>query len=403
MVVGDRVAAPAGCTPTVTTALATPAVARATTAAIPPIRDLRFLRRPRIHPSSLTAEPSGLRNLADAIDCQPGNASRGIPDPDPKQSVHIQDRIPRHRPCETARRWNAGSSATTSRRASSTRRSSRPVQPRPHYERLSGSSSSSATTSWPGGPTSATPPSAPRASPSPSAATRTASSAPSRWTCSPGSSRPTSGRSSRRASPSGSAPSTSSSTTSTPASRPRSATGSSPATSSRRPTGFAREAMGIHVPHGARCVVAGIDLVRDAHGMYRVLEDNVRNPSGISYVLENRAAVARILPRVLGAHAVRRVDDYGPILLSALRAIAPSGGSRPRIVGAHPGPVQLRVLRARLRRPPARRRAGGGARPRGRRPRRLHAHHQRPRASRRDLPPHRRPSTSTPWASTPTP
>ena len=102
--------------------------------------------------------------------------------------------------------------------------------------------------------------------------------------------------------------------------------------------GFAREAMGIHVPHGARCLVAGIDLVRDDQGVYRVLEDNVRNPSGISYVLENRAAVARILPRVLGAFAVRRVDDYGPLLLSALRAISPSGSSRPRIAVLTPGP-----------------------------------------------------------------
>ena len=102
--------------------------------------------------------------------------------------------------------------------------------------------------------------------------------------------------------------------------------------------GFVREAMGIHVPHGARCLIAGIDLVRDAQGTYRVLEDNVRNPSGISYVLENRAATARILPRVLGTHAVRRVDDYGSILLAALRAIAPSGGTRPRIVVLTPGP-----------------------------------------------------------------
>jgi uncharacterized circularly permuted ATP-grasp superfamily protein len=102
--------------------------------------------------------------------------------------------------------------------------------------------------------------------------------------------------------------------------------------------GFAREAMGIHVPHAARCLIAGIDLVRDADGTYRVLEDNVRNPSGISYVLENRAATARILPRVLGTHAVRRVDDYGSILLAALRAIAPSGGTRPRIVVLTPGP-----------------------------------------------------------------
>ena len=48
--------------------------------------------------------------------------------------------------------------------------------------------------------------------------------------------------------------------------------------------GFQREAFGIAVPHGARCLVAGIDIVRDAEGTYRVLEDNLRNPSGVSYV-----------------------------------------------------------------------------------------------------------------------
>ena len=102
--------------------------------------------------------------------------------------------------------------------------------------------------------------------------------------------------------------------------------------------GFSREAMGIHVPHGARCVVAGIDLVRDAEGTYRVLEDNVRNPSGISYVLENRGATSRLLPRVMGAHRIRRVDHYGSILQAALRSIAPTSGSRPRVAVLTPGP-----------------------------------------------------------------
>ena len=55
------------------------------------------------------------------------------------------------------------------------------------------------------------------------------------------------------------------------------------------------------MPHGARCLVAGIDLVRDGDGVYRVLEDNLRTPSGISYVLENRAALTRVLPRAVGA------------------------------------------------------------------------------------------------------
>ena len=57
--------------------------------------------------------------------------------------------------------------------------------------------------------------------------------------------------------------------------------------------GFERNAMGISVPHSAHCNIAGIDVVRGADGRYRVLEDNLRSPSGISYVVENRAAMAK--------------------------------------------------------------------------------------------------------------
>ena len=89
--------------------------------------------------------------------------------------------------------------------------------------------------------------------------------------------------------------------------------------------GFQREAFGIAVPHGARCLVAGIDIVRDDQGTYRVLEDNLRNPSGVSYVLENRAAMTRVLPRVFDDHLVRPVDHYGPSLLGALRRVSPAG------------------------------------------------------------------------------
>src|SRR5690349_1153822 len=83
-------------------------------------------------------------------------------------------------------------------------------------------------------------------------------------------------------------------------------------------SGFRREAAGVPVPKGARCLVAGIDLVRDTDGTYRVLEDNLRNPSGISYVLENRASMTRVLPGAFGDHAVRSVDHYGNALLRAL-------------------------------------------------------------------------------------
>jgi uncharacterized circularly permuted ATP-grasp superfamily protein len=102
--------------------------------------------------------------------------------------------------------------------------------------------------------------------------------------------------------------------------------------------GFVREAAGIPVPNAARCLVAGIDLVRDANGDYRVLEDNLRNPSGISYVLENRAAMTRVLPAAFADHRVRTVDHYGAALLDALRNVAPpSAGEDPNIVVLTPG------------------------------------------------------------------
>jgi uncharacterized circularly permuted ATP-grasp superfamily protein len=102
--------------------------------------------------------------------------------------------------------------------------------------------------------------------------------------------------------------------------------------------GFQREAAGLHVPHSSRCVVAGIDLVRDADGVYRVLEDNLRNPSGISYVLENRAAMTRVLPLAFADHRVRSVDHYGAMLLGALRhAAPPAAGDDPTVVVLTPG------------------------------------------------------------------
>lgn len=102
--------------------------------------------------------------------------------------------------------------------------------------------------------------------------------------------------------------------------------------------GFRREAFGVPVPHGARCLVAGIDLVRDLDGTYRVLEDNLRNPSGISYVLENRAAMTRVLPHIFGSLPVRPVDHYGMSLLGALQNVAPpSAGSNPTVVVLTPG------------------------------------------------------------------
>jgi uncharacterized circularly permuted ATP-grasp superfamily protein len=103
-------------------------------------------------------------------------------------------------------------------------------------------------------------------------------------------------------------------------------------------SGFEREAMNIHVPNGARCLVAGIDLVRGATGEYLVLEDNLRNPSGISYVIENRAAMAKLVPQAMSEGAIRPVNRYGRQLLAALRnAAPPAAGDDPTVVVLTPG------------------------------------------------------------------
>ncbi len=106
----------------------------------------------------------------------------------------------------------------------------------------------------------------------------------------------------------------------------------------RSSEGFERSAFGVSVPHDAHCVIAGIDLVRDAQGQYRVLEDNLRNPSGISYVIENRTAMTRAFPRVWEDHTVEPVGQYGRMLRTALESVAPAGASeQPLIVILTPG------------------------------------------------------------------
>ena len=100
---------------------------------------------------------------------------------------------------------------------------------------------------------------------------------------------------------------------------------------------FARQAHGIRPPGGVWCHVSGCDLVRDADGRWKVLEDNVRTPSGISYVLENRIAMSRLLPELFAEYDVRPVSNYPALLLEALRASAPSGGENPVVVVWTPG------------------------------------------------------------------
>lgn len=100
---------------------------------------------------------------------------------------------------------------------------------------------------------------------------------------------------------------------------------------------FHRQAAGIESPNGVRIHVSGIDLIRDEEGQWRVLEDNVRVPSGVSYVISNRRVMAQTLPELFTEMSVRPVGDYPARLLRALQASAPDGVEDPTIVVLTPG------------------------------------------------------------------
>jgi uncharacterized circularly permuted ATP-grasp superfamily protein len=102
---------------------------------------------------------------------------------------------------------------------------------------------------------------------------------------------------------------------------------------------FARPVHGVRAPGGVYTHVCGCDLVRGGDGRWRVLEDNVRTPSGISYVLENRLAMTRLVPELFAGHRVRPVDNYPSLLLDALRSVAPGADGNPTVVLWTPGPL----------------------------------------------------------------
>jgi uncharacterized circularly permuted ATP-grasp superfamily protein len=100
---------------------------------------------------------------------------------------------------------------------------------------------------------------------------------------------------------------------------------------------YLREVEGLPVPHGIHCHIAGIDLIRDHTGEFYVLEDNLRTPSGVSYVLANRHVMKRVLPDLFAGYAVRPVEGYIHDLLRHLRWLAPDGVDDPTIVLLTPG------------------------------------------------------------------
>jgi uncharacterized circularly permuted ATP-grasp superfamily protein len=104
---------------------------------------------------------------------------------------------------------------------------------------------------------------------------------------------------------------------------------------------FRPEMMGVDVPGKVYSHIAGIDIVRaanaDGSGNYYVLEDNLRVPSGVSYMLENRKMMMRLFPELFSLHRVEPVAHYPDLLLDTLRAVAPSGVNEPTVVVLTPG------------------------------------------------------------------
>ncbi len=91
------------------------------------------------------------------------------------------------------------------------------------------------------------------------------------------------------------------------------------------------------VPHGTYVHVCGIDIIRDEFGEFRVLEDNARTPSGVSYVIENRHLMLRAFPDLMAGIRLLPVDDYGRRLRAAMTDIAPGGLDDPQVVLLSPG------------------------------------------------------------------
>jgi uncharacterized circularly permuted ATP-grasp superfamily protein len=100
---------------------------------------------------------------------------------------------------------------------------------------------------------------------------------------------------------------------------------------------FIREMQGLNVPHDIYVHIAGIDLIRDCDGTYYVLEDNLRTPSGVSYMIENREITKRIFPDLIPENNVRSVTQYPNILHKNLVSLSPRQVSNPTVVLLTPG------------------------------------------------------------------
>jgi uncharacterized circularly permuted ATP-grasp superfamily protein len=100
---------------------------------------------------------------------------------------------------------------------------------------------------------------------------------------------------------------------------------------------YLREMFGVKVPYDIYVHIAGIDLIRDHDGTFYVLEDNLRTPSGVSYMIENREITKRIFPDLIPKNAVRPVTQYPNILHRNLISLSPRAVSNPTVVLLTPG------------------------------------------------------------------
>ena len=104
---------------------------------------------------------------------------------------------------------------------------------------------------------------------------------------------------------------------------------------------FRAQMVGVKVPHQVYSHISGIDIVRATHGSqegeFFVLEDNLRVPSGVSYMLENRKMMMRLCPELFASHRVQPVAHYADLLLETLRESAPAGVNDPTVVVLTPG------------------------------------------------------------------
>ena len=100
---------------------------------------------------------------------------------------------------------------------------------------------------------------------------------------------------------------------------------------------YRREMRGVHVHRDIYVSVAGTDLIRLQDGRFVVLEDNLRVPSGVSYMLANREVTKRVLPGLFDRYRVSPISHYGQVLLATLRALAPPSAAEPTSVVLSPG------------------------------------------------------------------